>query len=86
LLALLAAEALTVSVAGALVGCLSAGTAFALIGGYRIGGAMPIYIQVDGVTVGIVLSVAIGIALSSTLIPAYRALGRSIAQALRFVG
>jgi ABC-type lipoprotein release transport system permease subunit len=47
---------------------------------------MPIYIQVDGVTVGIVLSVAIGIALSSTLIPAYRALGRSIAQALRFVG
>ena len=30
---------------------------------------MPIYIQVDGVTVGIVLSVAIGIGLSSTLIP-----------------
>lgn len=86
LLALLAAESLTVSVTGAVVGCLLAGTVFALIGGYRIGGAMPIYIQVDGVTVGIVLSVAIGIGLSSTLIPAYRALGRSIAQALRFVG
>jgi putative ABC transport system permease protein len=86
LLALLAAESLTVSVVGAVVGCLSAGTVFALIGGYRIGGAMPIYIPVDGVTVGIVLSVAVGIGLSSTLIPAYRALGRSIAQALRFVG
>ena len=86
LLALLAAESLTVSVAGAVVGCLLAGTVFALIGGYRIGGAMPIYIPVDGVTVGIVLSVAVGIGLSSTLIPAYRALGRSIAQALRFVG
>jgi putative ABC transport system permease protein len=86
LLALLAAESLLVSVGGALVGCLLAGTVFALIGGYRIGGAMPIYIQVDVVTVAVVLGVAIGIGLSSTLVPAHRALGRSIAQALRFVG
>ena len=86
LLALLAAEALTVSVAGALVGCLTAGTAFALIGGYRVGGAMPIYIQVDVVTVGVVLSVAIVIGLSSTLVPAYRASRMSIADALRYVG
>jgi putative ABC transport system permease protein len=86
LLALLAAESLVVSVAGALVGCLLAGTAFALVGGYRIGGAMPIYIQVDGPTVGIVLSVALVIGLLSTLLPAYHALGRNLAQALRFVG
>src|SRR5208337_2418271 len=86
LLALLAAEALTVSVAGALLGCLLAGAVFALIGGYRIGGAMPIYIHVDVVTVGVVLSVAIGIGLFSTLLPAYRASRKSIADALRYVG
>jgi putative ABC transport system permease protein len=86
LLALLAAEALTVSVAGALAGCLLAGTAFALLGGYRVGGAMPIYIKVDAVTVGVVLSVAIGIGLASTLFPAYRASRLRIAEALRYVG
>ena len=86
LLALLAAEALLVSVGGALIGCLLAGVCFALLGGYRVGGAMPIYIQVDVVTVAVVLSVAIGIGLSSTLLPAYRASRMSIADALRYVG
>jgi ABC-type antimicrobial peptide transport system permease subunit len=47
---------------------------------------MPIYIQVDAVTVGVVLSVAIGIGLLSTLVPAYRASRMSIAEALRYVG
>jgi putative ABC transport system permease protein len=86
LLALLAAEALTVCVAGALVGCLAAEAAFALIGGYRVGGAMSIYIHVDLITVGVVLTVAIAIGLSSTLVPAYRASRMSIADALRYVG
>jgi putative ABC transport system permease protein len=86
LLALLTAEALTVSIAGALVGCLAAGTVFALLGGYRVGGAMPIYVQVDVVTVGVVLSVAVAVGLSSTLVPAYRASHMSIADALRDVG
>jgi putative ABC transport system permease protein len=85
-LALLAAEALTICVAGALVGCLAAGTVFALLGGYRVGGAMPIYVQVDVVTVGLVLSVALVVGLSSTLVPAYRASRMSIAEALRYVG
>jgi len=86
LLALLAAEALTVSLAGAVFGCLLAGVAFALVRGYRIGGAMGVSIQVDALTAGVILSVAIGIALSSTLIPAYRASRMSIAEALRYVG
>jgi len=86
LLGLLAAEALAVSVAGALLGCLLAGTAFALIGGYRIGGAMGIHIQVDAVTMGVILLVAIGIGLSSTLLPAYRASRMSLAEALRYAG
>ena len=86
LLALLAAEALTVSVAGALLGCLLAGIAFALIRGYRVGGAMGMNVQVDAVTAGFVLSVAIVIGLASTLIPAYRASRMSIADALRYAG
>jgi len=86
LLALLAAEALTVSVAGALAGSLTAGTIFALLGGYRVGGAMPIYISVDAVTVAVVLGVAIAIGLCSTLLPAYRSSRMSIADALRYVG
>jgi ABC-type antimicrobial peptide transport system permease subunit len=86
LLVLLAAEALTVSLAGALVGCLAAGTVFALLGGYRVGGAMRIYIKVDAGTVAVVLSVAIGIGLASTLVSAYRASRMSIAEALRYVG
>jgi putative ABC transport system permease protein len=86
LLALLATEALTVSVAGALAGCLAAGTAFALLGGYRVGGAMPIYIKVDAVTVVVVVSVAVGIGLASTLVPAYRTSRMRIAEALRYVG
>ena len=47
---------------------------------------MAIYIHVDVVTVGVVLSVAIVIGLSSTLVPAYRASRMSIADALRYVG
>ena len=86
LLALLTAEALTVSLAGALLGCLLAGTAFALVGGYRVGGAMAIYIKVDAVTVGVILIVAIGVGLASTLLPAYRASRLSVADALRYAG
>jgi ABC-type antimicrobial peptide transport system permease subunit len=47
---------------------------------------MPIYVQVDVVTVGLVLSVALVVGLSSTLVPAYRASRMSIAEALRYVG
>ena len=86
LLGLLAAEALTVSLAGALLGCLLAGGAFALIRGYRVGGAMGIYIQVDAITMGVILVVAIGIGLSSTLLPASRASRMCLAEALRYVG
>jgi len=86
LLTLLAAEALMISLAGALAGCLAAWTTFALLGGYRVGRAMPIYIKVDTVTVAVVLVVAIAIALSSTVIPAYRASRMSIAEALRYTG
>lgn len=85
-LGLLAAESLAISLAGTLLGALMAGGLLTLTAGYQVGGAMPIYIQVDTVTVGTALGVALGISLLSTLIPAYRASRASIAQALRFVG
>ena len=47
---------------------------------------MGLHIQVDFVTVGVVLITAIAIGLSSTLVPAYRASRMSVAEALRYVG
>ena len=86
LLGLLTVESLAISLIGALAGCGVAALLLALTAGYRIGGAMPIYIQVDAATLGTALAVATGIAVVSTLIPAYRAAHINIAQALRFVG
>jgi ABC-type lipoprotein release transport system permease subunit len=58
----------------------------ALTAGYQVGGAMPIYIRLDAVTVGTSLAAAAGVAVLSTMVPAYRAARVNIAQALRFVG
>lgn len=85
-LGMLAAEALAISLTGGLIGCLTAGLLLALTAGYRVGGAMPIYIQLDAVTVVFTLLLAFAISLTSTLLPAWRASRLSIAQALRFVG
>lgn len=85
-LGLLGAESLVISVGGALAGCLIAWLLFTLTAGYQMAGAMPIYIQVDVPTAGIALAVATGIAVVSTLLPAYRAAHANIAEALRFVG
>jgi len=85
-LALLAAESLSLSLSGAALGCLAARLLFALIRGYQVGGMLPLYIQLNGSTVGLALGVAAGISLLSTLVPAYRASHENIAQALRYVG
>lgn len=85
-LGLLTAESLAISLVGAVAGCLLASVLFVLTAGYQIAGAMPVYIQVDSLTVSVALAVAIGISAFSTLLPAYRASRISIAQALRFVG
>jgi putative ABC transport system permease protein len=83
---LLTAESLAISVTGATLGCLLAALLLALTAGYQVGSAMPVYVQLDAVTVVVALGTAIGIGLLSTLVPAYRASRVSIAQALRFVG
>ncbi len=86
LLRLLAAESLAITLGGGLTGFLLAVGIFKKVSGYRIGGAMPTYVQVDLWTVATIFAVALGISLASTLPSAYRASRLSIAEALRFVG
>jgi putative ABC transport system permease protein len=85
-LSLLAAESLAISMTGAGLGCLLARLLLTVAAGYKVGGAMPIYIRMDAATVLLTLLVASVISLASTLLPAWRAAHVSIAQALRFVG
>ncbi len=86
LLRLLTAEAVAISLSGAVIGCLLAAAACQPIKGYYIGGALPADLRVDSTTVGVTMLAAILISLTSTLVPAYRASRANIAQALRFVG
>lgn len=85
-LAMLAAEALVISLLGTTLGLALAAVVFRLMEGYHIGGAMPSHIRVDVTTIGFSLLVAIVISLGSTLLPAYRASRLNVAEALRFVG
>jgi len=85
-LGLLTAESLLISLMGAALGCLAGWGLCLLIANYRIGGWVQARIELDSVTLGSALAVAVGISLASTLLPAYRASRVSIAQALRFVG
>jgi putative ABC transport system permease protein len=85
-LSLLAAESLAISLTGTALGCLLATLLLDMTAGFKVGGAMPIYIRMDAATVVLTLLVALVISLASTLLPAWRAAHVSIAQALRFVG
>ena len=85
-LAMLAGEALTISLVGTALGLALAALVFRLMEGYHIGGAMPVHIRVDATTMALSLLVAVIISLGSTLIPAHRAARFSVAEALRFVG
>ena len=85
-LGMLTAESLAIAVSGAAAGCAVAALLFFLASGYRVGGAMPIYVQVDAPTVAAGFVTAVAVGLVSTLLPAYRASRIEIAQALRSVG
>jgi putative ABC transport system permease protein len=86
LLMMLTAEAVAMSVAGAVLGCVLASVACVWMARYRIGGAMQLNLHVDLATIGVTLMAALLISLASTLIPAYRASRSNIARAIRFVG
>ncbi len=85
-LRMLTAESLAISILGAILGCAAAAGLLALTSGYQVGGAMPIYIQVDFPTLGLTLAVAALIGLVATVVPAWHASRASIAETLRFVG
>lgn len=85
-LGMLTAESLAISISGAALGCLAAGGLLALTSGYQVGGAMPIYVQVDGYTLALTLAVAVAIGVLGTIVPAWHASHLNIAEALRFVG
>jgi len=86
LLGLLTAESLIISLAGSALACLAAWGVFKLLAGYRVGGWMPIAIQLDLVTLGVTLLVTVATSLLTTTLPAHRAVHAKLAEALRFVG
>ncbi|MGD1157589.1 MAG: FtsX-like permease family protein [Terriglobia bacterium] len=83
---ILAAESLTIALAGTTLACAAACGLFLLISGYRVGGWMPINIQLDLPSLALVLAVALATSFFSTFVPAYRASRVKIAEAMRFVG
>jgi putative ABC transport system permease protein len=86
ILGMLTTESLAISISGAVLGCLIAAGLLALTAGYQVGGAMPIYIQVDGFTMSLTLAVAVAIGVLATIVPAWHASRLNIAEALRFMG
>lgn len=86
LLRLVVGESAIVALAGAAVACLGAAGLCRMLSGLAIGGEMPAHITMGVPTVLLVVAVALGISLATTLVPAYRASRLSIADALRYVG
>ena len=86
LLRMLTIESLAISLSGTAAGCLAGWGICLLVRNYRIGGWVQAAIRLDAVTLGLALAAAVGIALVSTLLPAYRATRTGIADALRYAG
>ena len=86
LLRMLTVESLAISLSGTAAGCLAGWGICLLVRNYRIGGWVQAAIRLDAVTLILALAASVGIALLSTLLPAYRATRTGIADALRSVG
>ena len=87
LLTVLTAESLVISLVGASCGCVAAWLICRAVAGYALGGGLLLVNLEIGLTGGLsALGVAILTSLLSTLVPAYRASRRSIAEALRYTG
>ena len=86
ILGMLTTESLAISISGATLGLLGAAGLLALTAGYQVGGAMPIYIQVDGFTMWLTLAIAVAIGVLATIVPAWHSSRLNIAEALRFLG
>ncbi len=86
ILAMLLAESLALTLAGAAAGCLSAAALFAGSEGFRLGGPMPLHIQLDPWTTALAFAVAALVSLLSTVVPGWRASSVEVAEGLRFIG
>jgi putative ABC transport system permease protein len=86
MIGLLTCESVIMGLTGAGLGCAAAWEVCHVISKFAIGGAMPVRIAVDAHKAALVVVVALGISLVTTLIPAYRSSRLSIAEALRFLG
>jgi putative ABC transport system permease protein len=84
--AMLAGEALTISLIGTTLGLALAALVFRLMEGYHIGGAMPAHIRVDATTMALSLLVAVTIGLGSTRLPAYHAARLNVARLFALSG
>lgn len=86
IVAMLAGEAILLSLTGAGLGLATAAGLVRLISGLTIGGLMPARLAFSGSTAGMLVLVALTVGLLSTLLPACRAARLNLAQALRFTG
>lgn len=86
IVAVLAGEAAVMSLAGAALGLGGVEALVRLASGLAVGGLMPAHLQLGGATAGILVLVALAVALAGTLLPAWRTARMNIAETLRFVG
>ena len=81
-----AGEAVLMSLIGAALGLAAAAGLAHAISGMAVGGRLPAHLSLGAQTGGILVLVALAVALLSTLLPAWRAARLNIAHALRYVG
>ncbi len=86
ILELLASEAIVLALAGAVVGGIAAKVTSILISGMAVAGGVPAKLAVDGRTFLLIAVVGTGIALASTVLPAYHVARIRLPEALRFAG
>jgi putative ABC transport system permease protein len=86
LLTLLTAESVVISLVGVSAGCLAAWAICRAVAGYALGGGLLVNLEIGLSGTLLALGAATVTSLASTLIPAYRASHRRIAEALRYTG
>jgi len=85
-LSIFVSEAVTISMAGGLLGVLVAVPVIAIVTHGFIGLGVPLYMHVNGVTAAISLLISLLLGVVSGYLPAYRASRMNIVEALRHIG
>ena len=82
----LVGEAVVLSLSGAALGLMLAAAVTRMVSGLAVGGMLPARLSLSGGTLALMTLVALAVGLLSTLLPAYHAAKRNLAEALRFAG